>query len=62
MHKNESYYVDCEMLNGKYNIVVYKNSIRKLNKREELEDSIKNKVLKELLEELKKQGMEYEIM
>ncbi|RQP14430.1 MAG: hypothetical protein EAS48_01640 [Chryseobacterium sp.] len=60
-NKNESYYVDSEMLNGKYDIVIYENSIRKLSGNKQLEDIYKSKILKLLFEELKKQNIKYDI-
>ncbi len=49
------------MLNGKYDIVIYENSIRKLSGNKELEDIHKGKILELLFEELEKQNIRYDI-
>lgn len=59
--KNESYFVDSEMLNGKYDIVIYKKSIRKLPNNQEINEIAKIEVLDLLIKELGKQNIKYEI-
>lgn len=61
VNKDESYFIDSEMLNGKYDIVIYKSSIRKLSGNKELDDSYKNKILELLCKELKKRGIKYDV-
>lgn len=61
LSKNESYYVDSEMLNGKYDIVVYKDSIRKLPENKALNNEKNNEILLLLLQELEKQNLKYDV-
>lgn len=61
MNKNESYYIDSEMLNGEYDIVIYKDSILKLPEKQQLSNESRNRILQSLVEELEKQSLKYEI-
>lgn len=58
-NKNESYYIDSEILNGKYDIVIYIDSIRKQPKNMELSLDKKNEISQLLLQELKNQGLKF---
>lgn len=57
----ESYYIDSEMLNGKYDIVIYKDNIYSLFCNKILSDIDKNKILHMLLKELDDKMLKYEI-
>ena len=59
--KNESYYIDSEMLNGKYDIVIYKNSILKLPEKQKLSNESKSEILELLFEELRMQNIKYDV-
>lgn len=60
--KDESYFVDSEMLNGYYDLVINKNRIFKLPSNIALNKSESTIVIQKLSEELDKLNLKYEII